>query len=418
MIFLNLRSKFPTTDVSLISALSEIWDIELDRIILRMLDISSESCATIPLEAKHEAVFEMAKLASYIAELIIEKKLAGSNLEEINPDLERAWLDTQECADRIENTATLFAQNVWIKFLNDWWKKHPIASSSKPSPAHSKFAKISHEGVRRQHFSPKFSNRYWADGGNDIRIYSRALHGSVSSVVRPMGIWAREDFIYSQSLEALLSEIESDAGTPYKKLLNMVPFGEEDRRHWVAFLTSQLLRTPWFILRHLRDLRSIIERNGIAYSTHTASLRRAHATLFTNNKVFDTFYRMICEREWTILSSRSNEGAFIRGDVPVVIGGSIKRKTWQLIYPMTPSKCFVAGPEICEIPDVPIPRSTELNATQVRALNRIVVAHCRRNAMGVVWQDDSVHIETAFGKQSDRLTDPRAPREEYWGRPR
>jgi hypothetical protein len=418
MMLPKLQSKFPGAGFARISTLSDIWDVELDRIITRMLELSAESCPTLPLETKHEAVVELAKLISFIADEMIEKKVANSDIKDIDLDKERAWLKSDKCAERVENTAKVLAENVWIRFLNEWWSKHPVASSSERKVKRRKFARICKDGVRRQHFSPKFSNRYWADGQSKVRIYSPSLDGSVTSEVRPMGEWAREDYIYSQSLESLFAAIETDAGVPYKKLLDMVPFSEDDRRHWVAFLIAQLFRTPSYIVRHLWGLKNIIQRDGIAYDTDTASLRRAYETLFTNDQVFDMFYRKICGHEWSLFSAGSDKGVFIRGDVPVVIGGSDEGKNWRLIYPMTPFKCFVAGPIACKIPDIPIPRIREVDTTQICAINEVVAEQCRRSAMGVVWKNDSNLLESAFKKQADRLAEAFPCWEEYWGRPR
>jgi hypothetical protein len=218
-------------------------------------------------------------------------------------------------------------------------------------------------------------------------------------------------------LESLFSAIESDAGVPYQKLLDMVPFSEDDRRHWVAFLIAQLLRTPSFILKSHQGLKQIIEREGIAYGTDAASLRRAHETLFTNHQVFDIFYRRICGHEWSLLSVDSDQGAFIRGDVPVVIHGSDELRTWKLMYPMTPSKCFISGPTSCEIPDVPIPRTQKLDTKQLCDVNELLAERCRHSAMGVTWKEQTEIVGKAMAKQTEHRLHNLPSIEEYWGRP-
>lgn len=413
----KLESRFPNVDANRIATLAEVWDSELDRVIRRMLEISENSCASIPMEAKHEAVFEMAKLVNFIANKILEKKLSSEKIEDIDLDQERSWLDSDKCAERIENTAKLFAEHVWIKFLHEWWRKHPLATTSAPRSVRRKFAKVGSGGVRRQHFSPKFSNKYWASQNNTVRIYTRALDGTVKMEETPLTEWGREDFIYTQSLESLFGAIESDAGVPYKKLLNMVPFSEEDRMHWVAFLIAQLFRTPSFILSNLQNLKKIIKRDGIDYATDTASLRKAYETLFTNNQVFDSFYRLICGREWSMWSASTGGGGFVRGDVPAIVDGSVENQTWKLIYPMTPSKCFIAGPAVCDIPDVPIPRTRTLDETQLRAVNKLMADRCRRSAMGITSHDHFDLFEHSFGNEGSIDTAMQSSIAEYWGRP-
>lgn len=413
----KLQSLYPDADPARIGVLAEIWDIELDRIIKRMLDISTESVAAIPLTAKHEVVFEMAKLVNFVADKIVEEKLSESRLEEIDLDLERDWLESQACTERIEDTAKVIAEHVWVKFLDEWWEKYSIASSSTPVSNRRKFAKTGAGGVRRQHISPKFSNKFWADDKKKVKVYRPALDGSVKAEIHPMAEWSRVDYIYSQSLEALFSAIESDAGVPYQKLLNMVPFSESDRRHWVAFLIAQLLRTPSFIVKSFRHLKKAIESDGIAYGKDAASLRRAHETLFTNKMVFETFYRRICGHEWSLLYVDSDQGTFVRGDVPVVIHGSDESRTWKLLYPMTPSKCFVSGPIICEIPDVPIPRTQKIGTTQLCAVNELLAERCRRSVMGVTWEDQTDLISRAMNKQTGYHLHNFFSLDEYWGRP-
>lgn len=416
MILSKLQSKFPDADQARLIELSEIWEQEMDRIIQRMLDISAESCTALPAEAKHLAVFEMAQLVNFLSGKIVEKKLEKSTIEQVDVDQERAWLDSEECSDRVETTARNFAENIWMQFVDEWWEKYPAVSSADKKAKRRKFAKY-RTGVRRQHFSPKQSNKHWADEKNKVRIYRPALDGSVRSELRPMAEWSREEFIYSQSLESLFAAIESDAGSPYKKLLNMVPFCEDDRKHWVAFLIAQIFRTPSFIIRNLDALRGIIERDRLAYATDTASLRRAYETLFINNKVFDTFYRTICGHEWSLWSAAPEDGAFLRGDVPVVIDGSDNDHNWRLIYPMTPYKCFVSGPTPCAIPDVPIPRTRTLDASQLRAINELIAMRCLESAMGVSSRDDSELFSQAFQASAGVAAGSFDLSVKYWGRP-
>ena len=115
-------------------------------------------------------------------------------------------------------------------------------------------------GSRRQHFSPAFSNKYWASGGK-LRVYALGVDGTVRSNDIPARSWGCESFLYSQELERLLSLVESDAAGPYKKLLGMVPLSEDETKRWVAYLAVQCIRTPAFIVRLLPsvDVHQLVE---------------------------------------------------------------------------------------------------------------------------------------------------------------
>lgn len=83
------------------------------------------------------------------------------------------------------------------------------------------------------------------------------------------------------------------------------------------------------------EAKKIIERDGIDYPTDIASpsLRRAYETLFTNNHIFESFYKLICGHEWRIWLAPHAGGKFIRGDMPVLVDGTTEKSTWMLIYP-------------------------------------------------------------------------------------
>jgi hypothetical protein len=99
-----------------------------------------------------------------------------------------------------------------------------------------------------------------------------------------------------QALERHFGLIEGDAEAPYRKLLEIVPFSETDRRHWVAFLAAQMFRTPWFLVQSLAGLRDIIAARDVWYPADIASLRRVHETMFTNPDVFTMVYRLVVNR--------------------------------------------------------------------------------------------------------------------------
>jgi hypothetical protein len=417
-----LSEKFPSADQQHLAALAEVWSEELDLIVRRMLSICrAEVGPVIPIEVRHEAIFELANLQLWLEDRLIEKKTASILIGEIDPDRERAALSTKDIQERIENTARICAESIWKPTLNEWGRRFPLILTASRQAKGRRLTQITGSpspGVRKQHYSPVFSNRYWASGSNNrVRIYSRGLDLQIQHSDEGYKKWAWEPFIYSQSLERYFSLVEGDAKIPYSKLLEMIPLSEGDRRHWIAFLVVQLFRTPSFLLKNLATMPTVIESRGINYPTDTASLRRAYETLFTNNDVFAWFYRLLVGRPWEMWSAPT-ESQFVRADDPVVINGSVIRGTWQLVYPMSPSRCFVAGPAHVEDQPAVVPTNRKLTEAEVSSVNERLAMGARRTVIAKITTDDSglrVLLESAIGKGEIDSGWLRQMFPEYWG---
>ena len=91
-----------------------------------MLAISNDEAGLIPLGAKSEAVFELAKFTLWLERRIIEKKTEIAAIEYIDPDKERLALDTSTVQERIENTARSFADGFWKPLHGEWSQRFPI----------------------------------------------------------------------------------------------------------------------------------------------------------------------------------------------------------------------------------------------------------------------------------------------------
>jgi Protein of unknown function (DUF4238) len=277
--------------------------------------------------------------------------------------------------------------------MNDWYRRFPLVigpqERRRPQPSGRVLPQRESLGVRNQHYSPTFSNEYWAVGsGKRIRVYSRGVDQRVRSRDQGYTKWGREAFLYSQPLERLLHLIEGDAKVPYTKLLDTIPLNEKERRCWIAFLIVQMLRTPSFVLQLLPRLKGFIESKQLAFPTDTASLRQSYETLFTNNDVFAAFYRLITAYQWELWSAPPND-QFIRSDDPVLIRGSAEHGSWQLIYPMTPGRCFVSGPDRADNSMTVVPRNRQLDDFQLRIVNEDLARSARRSVIARPVQDDS-----------------------------
>ena len=154
----------------------------------------------------------------------------------------------------------------------------------------SLFAPRKISGVKDMHYSPRFSNEYWALGtGKRIRIYWRGVDERIRSRDPGYRSWGSEPFL------------------------------------------SQLLRTPSFTLKFLPAIKGHIEKNNIEFPTATRDLRRSYETLFTDHNLFVEFYRLITSHQWELWRV-PHGNKFIRSDDPVVICGSVKHHSWQLVH--------------------------------------------------------------------------------------
>ncbi len=269
-----------------------------------------------------------------------------------------------------------------------------------------------HDGSRRQHFSSAFSNKYWASA-DKVRVYELGVDGIVRGKDVRARSWGQESFLYSQGLEHLLSLVEGDAGKPYKKLLQMVPLNEDETKQWVAYLATQCIRTPAFILRLLPRVGRFIAEQGLDFPTDVGSLRRVYETLFSNNTVFAQMYQRLLSRRWEMWSTVSNSG-FVRPDEPVLVtsagGGG-----WCLMYPMTPGYCFVAGPDGAETPRHVVPHVRAIDEHGLSQLNLQLAASSRRTVIARHQDDDSALRALLTSGMRRRASRSGGSSGEFWG---
>jgi hypothetical protein len=355
-----------------------------------MLEIwRDESGPVFPEEAREHLILELAQLSLWLEERIIEKNIAHLSIDKINPEDERASLETPLIQERIENTARNLADGFWKRMVQQAIIRRPLVftldnARVAASKRQSSLSLRKSEGVKLQHYSPVFANRYWATAPDfRVREYSRGIDHSI--IARDVGYraWGAEKFLYSQALEKHFHLIEGDAKKPHENLLNIIPLTEMQRRRWIAFLVTQRLRTPRSIRLQLNGLRRRIANERIPYPAETGNLRAVYETLFYNSVVFTRFYHLLMSREWQIWAAPPGE-YFLRSDEPVIITGSVDGSDWQLIYPMTPNKCFAVGPG--PAPTEPslriVPNTRSVSTAHVSTINQRIAHSARLTVIG------------------------------------
>ena len=196
------------------------------------------------------------------------------------------------------------------------------------------------------HYSPKFTNRPWANSDGLIISLRRKAGGK--NIVRGRtgpNKWGAERNLYSQPLEDALERIESKVRPVYYKLLANNPLTPTDRLIWSRWILCQFSRTPSHILE-LAGLEEDVLASfpGFAYDFTPGEIQAKidaatnHVLDFQDSTHLIPF---IVLRDWVVLQPAAGE-FFIKGDVPVVIRGALIEDDATIVYPLSPIHCFVA----------------------------------------------------------------------------
>jgi len=372
----QLRSRCPHLSEPEARLISDIWSDEMDRIITRMQEISDEAVGpALHIEARTEAIYEMAKLINFLSEQMLAKKL-GDDAAAVNLTAakERVAVDSQLGRECVENTAKNLAE-IWTSLVLKWRDKWPLlvtpdSAHDQPKPVSKPKQIANAPGVRNNHYSPASSNKPWASGNqNQVKALTRNADGTLQSRDVSYRSWGREQFLYSLRLERYLALVDNDGAQSRDKILAVRPLTELDKRRWIAFLLVQMLRTPISMRKLTEFTKRVLPGIAPDYPSTPGALKAAYETLFTNNDVYARFHKMIALRTWTVLRAPAGSG-FIRPDSTILVEGSVRDSTWRLAYPMTPRKVFLAGPGMGGGYDRDFVESVETSQDSVDDLNR------------------------------------------------
>lgn len=353
IVLATLERKCPGIARARADALAHVWKYEIDGIIHEMFRCAEEKTGfSFHIQLKDEVVFELVRLGMHLAEVVIDFKLKNCACDQLDPEVELAEASSPTGQERIRNTGRVYAEGAWIKLTEAWQKQTKRLLEIDGLPRVFKRSEILLPGqgsakvTTDNHYIPGFTNRPWADVHGKIMVYSRGLDGNVLAISRGYLSWGKASFLYSQDLENQLSAIESDASRPHEKLLSGRPFSGTDERDWITFLTCQYFRTPRFILSIVNRLTHKIVDNEWHFPNFPITprnLRRAYETLFRNDEVYTSYFRAIFRKAWWVVTPAPGE-FFLKPDEPVLLSGNLKDFKGSLVFPLSPTKCFVAGP--------------------------------------------------------------------------
>jgi hypothetical protein len=93
-------------------------------------------------------------------------------------------------------------------------------------------------------------------------------------------------------------------------------------------------------LKHLGDSRGW---NFPGFPINSHNLRRVYETLYRAHGVYAFYYRSIARKSFWVAVPSPGE-FFLKADEPLLLSGSLRDADSSLVYPLSPDRCFVAGP--------------------------------------------------------------------------
>jgi hypothetical protein len=196
------------------------------------------------------------------------------------------------------------------------------------------------------HYSPEFTNQPWANNDGLIIRLRRDVgsRGVVRGRTGPKK-WGAERHLYPQMLEDALARVEDRVARVYRKLLANETLVTVERLIWSRWILCQFSRTPSHILELAgleEDVLTLLP--DFAYDFSSAEIQAKIDAATSNVLDFQNSEELIpfiILRDWVVLRPAAGE-FFIKGDVPVVIRGALVDDDATIVYPLSPSHCFVA----------------------------------------------------------------------------
>jgi hypothetical protein len=249
------------------------------------------------------------------------------------------------------------------------------------------------------HYSPVFTNRPWAnENGMIVRLRREPGRFGVRRGRTGPQEWGGEHHLYPQPLEDDLARFESEVAVLYQKLLGGELLNPIERLLWSRWILSQFARTPTFLLELAGFEEDVLAQfpefsRDFSWAETGAKLDAAieHISDFGQN---DRLIPFIIVRDWLVLRPAPGE-FFIKGDVPVVIRGALIDDNAQIVYPLSPTHCFVAT-ALDKFPPRQIQAECTMKPGRTAQYIRLV-ARCAEREVICHPQHYSRHLESLIG---------------------
>ena len=329
----HFKEFFPRKDDTSFIEVFEIWDAEVEKILSRMVELSSPHMNDLHINLKEEMIFQLANLGIWLNRILVEDRLRQNDVDSIAPVSEKAFFESSKGKERVENTAKNLSIS-WLKRYEIRWKPKSRAALEKEKNPPKNKLKI--KPVNKNHFIPKsFIKRFWSEN-NKIWRY-RVVKGNLEVSNISYGKWGFQRGLYSDKLEAYFGLIEGDATLPIQMLLDVIPLNFPQKESLIGFAVIQSLRHPDFIYLLIEGMRPLVRSTlGRGQAEDPMYMQRVYESLFQNNDFYDRAARPLFENMWILL--KTENGEFILPDTFALRGAN------YLLMPINPYSCFVVIP--------------------------------------------------------------------------
>lgn len=354
----HIQKHEPTASKESASKLIDIWREMVDSIIKEMFTYSKAHINNVHINLREEMALELANLLSFISQKVVDNRLSGRSIADIDIKTEYQQCFGAEGKEKIKNTAIKCANHIWIERHRVRWEPKTIkALENEKNP---KKTILTPKKVGENHFIPKsFIKKYWADKQSIFRSV-KCSDGTIKTKSIPVGNWGYRKGLYSDHLEAYFGLLECDASKPIDMLLKVEPLNRPQREALIGFIVIQRHRNPFFIERLRNKMTPVISSGvGEKESKDDDYMRSLYESLYCENDFYDKVARPIMYSRWVMVCS--DEPEFVLPDICNIFG-NYKGKQY-VIMPFTPNNCLIVLPDpICEPRVVPhyIKASTSL----------------------------------------------------------
>ena len=330
-----VRNLFPEVEHQSFDALTAIWDEVVERIINEMMTLHEANSVELHMNVREEMVLELARLQPWLAEKVVEKRVAGRDLSSIDPEQEKEACFGSDGADTISATARIIHKRIWSRRLEERWK--PKSAKAVEREANPQRAKLAVKPVGKNHFIPRWLIRdHWATNGKVLR-WRRRSEGWTSKKCG-FGQWGYRRELYSNQLEAYFGLLEGDAKRPIEMLLETSPLNSPQRVALVGLLVIQFLRNPYTIAALHQGIAPVIAELG--HGDDPEMPRKAYESLYGNNEFYREIAAPLMWSPWAMI--RSEHPVFVLPDTFAI--RAVAQDGMRLIAPLTPTTCFVTLP--------------------------------------------------------------------------
>lgn len=335
----SVKKLRPDADPAKIDAVAQIWDEVVHHIIGEMMELGMYDESPLHINVRADMTLELAQLQLWLAERVVEKRLADRKIEEIDIDTERAECLGERGFKTIKGTAQMVFERIWTRKMEERWKPKSAKASERDNNPNER--KLSIKPVNKNHFIPKWLIRDIWSNNSDILRWRITPQGWISRR-RSFGKWGFRRNLYNDRLEAYAGLIEGDAKNPIVMLLQTKPLNRPQQVSLIGFYVVQILRSPFFRERLQQEILSIIEQ----LPEFDGAMKRPDMSDGTYQMLrqSDDFYHKLAGplmwSRWAIVRSKSP--VFILPDA--FCARTELGKDLRIIVPLTPTACFVTLP--------------------------------------------------------------------------